>query len=112
MMAVIDADMLQNTEELNLKINSWIKIIPSKKILSFQSEFCDKVCLSSGGLKKHATKKHLSSKVQEILSSDFLKSDVVPTREMNLEAQILNGFFQKSLCKLARRRCYPDTQFN
>ena len=63
MMAVIDTDMLQNTEELNLKINSWIKITPSKKILSFQSEFCDKVCLSSGGLKKHATKKHLSSKV-------------------------------------------------
>ena len=72
MMAVIDADMLQNTEELNLKIYSWIKIIPSKKILSFQSEFCDKVCLSSGGLKSMPQKSTYLPRFRKLCLQIFL----------------------------------------
>ena len=41
-MAVIDADMLQNDEEQNLEINSYLKNMPSNKKWSFQCKFCDK----------------------------------------------------------------------
>ena len=53
-MATIDTDMLQNDEDLNLQINSYIKNMPSKAKSCFQYEFC-KVCLSSDGLKRHVT---------------------------------------------------------
>ena len=43
-----------------------------QKKSSFQCKFCE-VCLTNGGLKKHVTKKHSSSKVQESSSSDCLK---------------------------------------
>ena len=58
-MAVLDADMLQNDEELKWNINSCIKNTPSKKKSSFQCEFCDNI--STGGLKRHLTKKRPTS---------------------------------------------------
>ena len=74
--AITDAGMLQNDEELNLKINSSIEIMPSKKKSSFQCKFCYKVCLSSDGLKRRVAKKFLYSKAQETSSSDCLVSDL------------------------------------
>ena len=59
--------MLQNGEELNLQLNSYIKNIPSKEKSSFQYEFFDKVCFSSSSLKRHGRGKHPPSKAQETL---------------------------------------------
>ena len=81
------ADMPQNDDELNLKINSCIKNMSSKKKSSFQCEFCDKICLSN--LKRHVTKKHPSSKAQETSSSDCLASYLVLTAEIKEEPLIL-----------------------
>ena len=61
-----------------------------KKKSSFQCKFCE-VCLTNGGLKKHVTKKHSSSKVQE----------------SSLQI-VLKGFFEKNVCKLAQDDCYLD----
>ena len=107
-MAVIDTGMLQNDDELNLKINSVIKNMSSEKKSSFQCEFCDKVCLSSGGLKRNVTKKHSSFKVQELSSSDCLASDLILTAEIKPEPIILKGFFEEIILKLAQNECYPD----
>ena len=107
-MAVIDTGMLQNDDELSLKINSTIKNMSSEKKSSFQCEFCDKVCLSSGGLTRNVTKKHSSSKVQEPSSSDCLVSDLILTAEIKSEPIVLKGFFKKSILKLAQNECYPD----
>ena len=52
----------------------------SKKKSSFQCEFCDEVCLTSGGLKKHVTKIYPSFKVQETSSSDCLGLDLVSNK--------------------------------
>ena len=82
---------------MNLEINLCIKNIPLKKKSSFQFEFCDEGCLSSGGLKIHAITKHLSSKARETSSSICLGSDLVPMAEMKLEQLILKGFFEKSV---------------
>ena len=45
--------------------------MPSKKKSSFQCEFCDKICLLRGGLKRHVTKKHPSSKAQADVTRFF-----------------------------------------
>ena len=79
LMAVIDADKHQSNEEFILEVNSRTKIKSLKKKSSFQYKFYDKFCLSSGGLQRHVTKKHPSSKAQEISSCDYLGSDLVPT---------------------------------
>ena len=78
-MAVIDANKHQSNEEFILEINSRTKIMSLKKKSSFQYKFYDKFCLLSGGLQRHVTKKHQSSKAQETLSCDYLGSDSVPT---------------------------------
>ena len=55
---------------MNLEKKSYVKNMPSKKKSRFQCEFCNKVCLSSGSLKRHVIRKHPSSKAQETSSSD------------------------------------------
>ena len=64
-LAVIDTNMLQNDEELNLEVNSYILSL----------------ILSSGGLKKRFMKKQSSSRTQEVSSSDFLGSVLVLTQK-------------------------------
>ena len=49
-----------------------------------------KIYLSSDDLKRHITKKHRSSKAQEISSSDCFVSDLVPTTKIKL--------FKKLIC--------------
>ena len=80
--------------------------MPSKKISSFQCEFCDKVYLPSCGLKSHVTKKQPSSKVQDTSSANCLGLDLVPAAQMNLKVLILKSFFERSICKLPQDECY------
>ena len=47
-MAVTEADVLQNDDELNLEINTCTKNIPSTKKSISQCEFCDQVCFERG----------------------------------------------------------------
>ena len=71
--------------------------MPSKNKWSFQYKLCDKVCLSSGGLKRHVTEMRPAFKAQETSCSIWLGSDLVPAAEINLEPLILKCFFEKSI---------------
>ena len=103
-MAVIDADMLQNEEELNLE--SCIKNMISKKKSSFPCEFSDEIFWSSGYLKRYFTKKQPSLKALESSTSDCFGSDLVPKLGLskfkkgrnNILAQLLDISIQKQLC--------------
>ena len=103
-MAVIDADMLQNEEELNLE--SCIKNMISKKKSSFPCEFSDEIFWSSGYLKRYFTKKQPSLKALESSTSDCFGSDLVPKLALskfkkgrnNILAQLLDISIQKQLC--------------
>lgn len=70
----------------------------NKKETSLQYEFFEKVCLSSGGMKKHAAKKHPSINTQNDSCSDCLKSDLVSTAKMKVEPLILKGFYENIVC--------------
>ena len=111
--AVIEVNILQNDEVLNLETNLCIR-----KALSLQCGFCGKVHLLSGGLKRHVTKKHPSSKALKNSASGCLGSDLVsfrlswirssPHRKMKMKPLIWNFSLEKSICKLAQDECYPD----
>ena len=50
-LAIIDADFLENDVELNAEIGEAVKNIPSvKDSTRYPCNFCDKVCLSKGEL--------------------------------------------------------------
>ena len=105
-MAVIDADMLRNEEELNFEKNSCIKNMISKKKSSFPCEFSDEIFWSSGYLKRYFTKKQPSLKALESSTSDCFGSDLVPKLALskfkkgrnNILAQLLDISIQKQLC--------------
>ena len=68
--------------------------MPSKKKSSFQCRFCNKVCLSSGSLKRHVTKKHPFSKAQETSSSDY-RNEAETTK--------FKRFFQEKYSQISSR---------
>ena len=58
-LAIIDADFLENDVELNAEIEKEVKNIPSlKDSTRYPCNFSDKVCLSKGGLTRHLNTKH------------------------------------------------------
>ena len=56
--AIIDADMFENVEEIESEIVTCIKNLTSRENCSFKCEFCPKVCLSKAGLSRHEKAKH------------------------------------------------------
>ena len=57
-LAIIDADMFENDEDMESEIVTCIKNLPSRENCSFKCEFCPKVCLSKAGLSRHEKAKH------------------------------------------------------
>ena len=57
-LAIIDADMFQNNEDMESEIVNYIKNLPSRENCSLKCEFCPKVCLSKAGLSSHKKVKH------------------------------------------------------
>ena len=57
-LAIIDADMFENDEDMESEIVTCIKNLPSRENCSFKCEFCSKVCLSKAGLSRHEKAKH------------------------------------------------------
>ena len=60
-LAIIDADMLENDEDMESEIVTCIKNLPSRENCFFKCEFCPEVCLSKAGLSKHEKAKHQST---------------------------------------------------
>ena len=57
-LAIIDADMCQNDEDMELEIVTCIENLPSRENHLFKYEFCPKVCLSKAGLSRHEKAKY------------------------------------------------------
>ena len=57
-LAIIDAGMFENGEDMESEIVTCIKNVPSRENCSFKWEFCPKVCLSKAGLSRHREAKH------------------------------------------------------
>ena len=57
-LAITDADMFENEEDMESEIVTYIKNLPSKENCSFKYGFCPKVCLSKAGLPRHEKAKH------------------------------------------------------
>ena len=57
-LAIIDADIFENDEDMESEIVKYIKNLPSRENCSFKCEFCPKVCLSKAGLSRHEKTKH------------------------------------------------------
>ena len=58
LLAIIDADMFENDEDMESDILTCIKNLPSIENCSFKCEFCPKDCLSKAGLPRHEKAKH------------------------------------------------------
>ena len=67
-LAIIDADMFENDEDMESEIVTCIKNLPSRENCSFKCEFCPKACLSKAGFSRHE-KKNISSAVPTIVSA-------------------------------------------
>ena len=57
-LATIDAGMLENDEDMESKIVTCFKNLPSRENCWFNCEFCPKVCLSEAGLSRHEKGKY------------------------------------------------------
>ena len=60
-LAIIDADMFENDEDMEPEIVTCIKNLPSRENCSFKCEFCPNVCLSKGDLSRHKKAKQQHS---------------------------------------------------
>ena len=57
-LAITDADMFENDQDIEPEIVTCIKNLSSRKKCLFKCEFCSKVCLSKAGLSRQETVKN------------------------------------------------------
>ena len=57
-LAITDADMFENDEDMESEIVTCIENLPSRENCSFKCEFCPKVCLFKAGLSRYDKAKH------------------------------------------------------
>ena len=102
-LAIIDADMFENDEDMESEIVTFIKNLPSRENCAFKCEFCPKVCLSKEDSSRHEKAKH-----QQRTNLDSVShSDSVGLRS-RLELSDFSLMYQKSFQKLSIDECYPE----
>ena len=67
-LAITDADIFENDEDMESEIITCIKNLPSRENCSFKCEFCPKVRLSKAGL-PDSRKQNINSTVPTIVST-------------------------------------------
>ena len=99
-MAIIDADMLENNSEMLSEVNSTVQNLPSAKN-SGQHHCRDwsKICLSESGLLTHVKSKHPDN-----LSSNEESSKL----KYSIDLFLLKTFNEDSAAKLAEDACYSE----
>ena len=102
-LAIIDADMFENDEDMESEIVTCIKNLPSRENCSFKWEFCPKVCLSKAGLSRHEKAKHQQHSTHDSVSH----SDSGSSRS-KLELTGFSLMYQKSAQKSSTDEFYPD----
>ena len=101
-LAIIDADFLENDVELNAEIEEAVKNIPSvKNSTRYPCNFCDKVCLSKGGLTRHLNTKHSNENSVQKSSPAAIKPEEI------LHPLYFKRYLEKIATKLAANECYP-----
>ena len=105
-LAVIDADMLDNDEEFDAEIKGAVDKIPTvQNKPSFKCDFCSKVCISMGGMTRHLASKHPEQNTAKSSSATATIDNKQP--EDILHPLDFKKFVQKSVSKLAKDECYP-----
>ena len=103
-LAIIDADMFENDEDMESEIVTCIKNLPSRENCSFKCEFCPKVCLSKAGLSRHEKAKH-----QEHSTLDSGSHSDAGGLRSRLELTDFSLMYQKGAQKLSADECYPES---
>ena len=103
-LAITDADMFANNEDMESEIVTCIKNLPSRENCSFKCGFYQKVCLSKAGLSRHEKAKHQQHSAHDSVSH----SDSGSSRS-KLELTHFSLMYQKSAQKLSTDECYPDS---
>ena len=103
-LAIIDADMFENDEDMESEIVTCIKNLPSRENCLFKCKFCPKVCLSKAGLSRHEKAKHQQHTTLD--SASHSNSDGLRSR---LELTDFSLMYQKSAQKLSTDECYPES---
>ena len=100
---IIEADMLQNDEELQLEMDCLASRVTSEKDSNYKCQFCTKVCISKEGLLRHIRAKHKDT------ATDFsdAKQETGTSFQCKLKITELKDMYLKSAEKLANDECYP-----
>jgi len=103
-LAIIDGDFLQNDDEFNAEVDAAVNNIPSiQESPKFSCLFCEKLCVSKGGLTRHVNSKH-ADRPQETRVEATKKK----VAEEVLHPLKFKVYLEKSAAKLAEDECYPD----
>ena len=105
--AIVDADMFLNDEDFDADIQLAIEELPSEKSPQFSCQFCEKKCLSKGGLTRHVSCKHPDKEMVTNLSTNSANSKKKQPEEI-LHPLYFKKYVIKSLEKLAVDDCYPQ----
>ena len=95
-LAIIDADMFENDEDMKSEIVTCIKNLPSRENCLFKCEFCQKVCLSKAGLSRHE-----KAKYQQHSTLDSVSHSDSGGFRSRLELTDFSLMYQKSAQKLS-----------
>ena len=103
--------LLFDDELFDEEIKSSIKEMPTKN-KSFPCEACSKICLSSGGLKRHISAKHKVKDSTAEVGSSCSSTSAPLTTSKKIEDILHLGYFKKmvinSLEKVKVDECYPS----
>ena len=103
-LAITEADMFENDEDMKSEIVTCIKNLPSRENCLFKCEFCSKVCLSKAGLSRHKKAKH-----QQHTTLDSASHSDSGGLRSRLELNDFSLMYQKSAQKLSTDECYPES---
>ena len=100
---ITEADMLQNDEELQLKMDCLASRVTSEKDSNYKCQFCTKLCISKEALLRHVRTKH-KDKATDL--SDSRQGTRTPC-QLKLKITELKDMYVKSAEKLVKDECYP-----
>ena len=102
--ACIDSDMLENDDEMKAEVNECLENMPTADVSGFKCQFCEKICLSKGGLKRHAKSKHPLS-VKESIDNTAATDEVMnaPTAESKLLPSIFRCLHYSGIREIKTR---------
>ena len=98
--AITDADILENDTEMLSEVNTVAENLPSAKNSGrYHCHICSEDSLSESGLSRHLKSKH---------PEDLSSNDESSKLKYNLDIFLQKPFVEKSVAKLTEDACYPE----